>query len=211
MDLFKLEKNDYDLIKCFIKRAEEIESIYTRLCSLEIHDKKDSNDYKNEIEELKQAIELEEKQYNFANLTYSKCIAIANYILNNLFSSYCSSNVESIIEREHYEGTTRRVISNLTQKMNYLNKDIDNLIPKDIKLLLKCLGIQEPQKIFKKIDKEEEIQSVLDDDYMNIFLTILEGYIKDKKCEEYKDILIQSKYYTVFINKNIENNIIDNN
>lgn len=201
MNYNKFNNNDYNFIKNIIKIASDIQNQYFKLYILEIEGKKDSLEYKDNIIKLKELISLEDSEYNKFNLNIFKCVSIIEYLVQNYLPKDYASNFESIIEQDYNDGYIRRIINILLSKINY---NQNNIFPKELINSLNKIG-------YFEIDYKENIKITIDEDYMNLFLMILEKYIKCDKDDSRRDILIEGKYYTILVNKNIEDNFIDNN
>lgn len=63
MKKYELDKKDYNQIENLIRIGSSIETLYKKMCNLEIEEKKDTDEYKKILDYLKIALEVESKQY----------------------------------------------------------------------------------------------------------------------------------------------------
>ena len=207
MDDYKLEKEDYIKFDRLLKVTKSIYSLYNKLYELEIEGKKDSEEYDKVLEYLNLSIEVENNIYKEFN-NFFKTISLIDNIIKDLPKKY-NFYTESIIKRDLDRNIVQRILITLINRafteedciyetfidnIGYYNElicgDLDNLLDKSVEKTL---------KMFKAIEK----------DYFNIFLYFL-NEVKESAYEEtFNNALIKAKYDLSFLNRNIENDLIN--
>ena len=208
---YVFNNDDFIQIDNLIKITSSIDSIYSKLYDLETKDKKDTDDYRKLMEELKLSIEIENKQYEVCNLNYWKCVAWRHYFLNKKVPVNFIGNIESMMIPDYNYRIMRRIISKLEKKMTTDFESIKETLPQDLEKQLKQLGLYNNNFLSKMVDSSEDVLESLQLDILNAYLTILEEFIDNKDYNYLKNELINSKYNLSFIKGKIESDMISNN
>ncbi len=217
MEKYKLSKQDINWLNELINITKSIESFYQMLFDLEIHNKKDTEDYKIYFKYLKQAILLENSAYQDIKLTYPKCNAFIDYIINYKINNPADlkiTNNESIVMQNYNQKAYRRIFNILDQEKitNFSDfKEATSLAPNLYKIA-KALGINIDNKNLSfDAYKNFKLQKAIDTDLLNGFLLFLQENIESKQFSDTKNNLIYTKYYTAFICKSVEDDMLASN
>jgi len=212
MEVYRLEKKDFEQINNLIKTTSSIDNLYKKIYALEIDGKKDSEDYKKLLDYLNIAIEVETKLYNEYNLNSSKCIAWAEYLLSDRLPDGFENDMESIMKQDYSNRIIRRILSVLVHKIVSNHKNVKEMLPTEIMELMKQLGMPNPDKIVSQaVYSSIEIQKAFEKDILNSYLAFLQEFLQKEEYRNFRSQLINSKYNIAFINKEIENSMISNN
>lgn len=212
MEKYKLQNEDYELIQKIIKITNLIENLYKKLYELEINNKKDSNDFKNYITNLKNTIKIENKIYKEANLDYLRSYALANYILNFKLPDNFLDDIESIMKQDYNNRVLRRILNVLYHNIVYDNKMYKEKIPSELLDLMKNADISNIDSIVNEsIYSNIELRKAFEKDILSGYLVFLQEYINNSYYKAFENEFIFNKYNTSFINKIIENDIINDN
>lgn len=205
MEKYKLTNEDYKWLERIIQTTISIETLYKKLFNLEITVQKDSEEYKKVMDYLSIAIDVEDKAYEDADLSYYKCIALADYIINDRISEKFLNDTESIMQQDYNNRVLRRILNNLVHRILSDYDSIREMLPNELVELVKQLGMPNPDELVSKaIYSDIELQKAFEKDTFNGFLTFLQEFIDKKEYNFFKEHLIRTKYNTAFINKNIE-------
>ena len=209
MEKYILKSKDYEFINNLIKTTNSIDSIYRKMYDLEINGKKDTEDFNQILDYLSMAIEVEEKLYKEANLSYLQCIAIADYILQDKLPDGFLNDTESIMNQCYDNRVLRRILSILVHKIISDHESVRQMLPEEIIELMEQLGMPNPDKLVSQaIYSSIELQKAFERDIFNGYLAILQEFIVSNTYKNFRNDLIRSKYNTSFINKQIENDMI---
>lgn len=209
---YVFNNDDFIQIDNLIKITSSIDSIYSKLYDLEIKGKKDTDDYRKLIDELKLSIEIENRQYEDCNLNYWKCVAWHHYFINKKVPVGFVDNTESIVKHNYNYRIMRRIISKLEKRMTTDYENIKETLPPDLEKQLKELGLYNDNNFLSKmVDSGTDVLESLELDILNAYLTILEEFIDNKDYNYLKNELINSKYNLSFIKGKIESDMISNN
>ena len=212
MDKYKLQNEDYELIQKLINNTTIIEKIYKRMYELEINNKKDSNDFKNNIIILNNAIKVENRLYKDANLDYKRNIALLNYILNFKLPDNFLNDVESIMTQDYDNRVLRRIMNVLYHNVIFNNKMYKEKLPLELLNLIQSIGYSNIDLILNKsIYTYIELSKAFEKDTLNGYLVLLQEYINNNQYRKFKKDFICNKYNTSFINKIIEDNVVSDN
>ena len=209
MNIINFNEEELTQIEEFLKAATEINNIYNNLYQLEVSGQIDSNDYKKQLEILKESIKNENENYQNANLTFQKSIKIIE-LLSITQPTLKNDNLTYIIEQQDNNIIIRRVINILlTKTINY--KDYaKNCLSTGFFEDLKDIEIPiDKEEIYTNFHNEAKVEEAINNDITSIFLSILQEELI--KYPKYREKLLKAKYNTIFINKNIEELLIFNN
>jgi len=211
MNLNNFTKEELTIIESFIKSSHNIKNIYEKLEQLDINNLKNSQEYIYLINKLKQEINVENNKYKNANLTTEQKTKIIELLASNPNSSR-KDNIDTIINQQDNDLITRRVFNIL---INQTVTNIDytkNNIPTELLEFINAYNIPiNDNKINKEINNYTQIQLAISNDINLVFLSILQDNLNLWKYSQYKNNLLKSFYSTLFINKNIEEQLINNN
>lgn len=210
MNLSNFNKEELTIVESFLQVANRINNIYDNLYKLELANKKDSNEYIKELEMLKEALKTENKKYKNANLTVEQKFKIIE-LLSNTPNSVKNNDINSIINQDDSDKLNRRII-NILVNQAVTDKDYSsNAIPKEVFELLEEIGISiNHDEISKDINNQSKIELAINNDITLVFLAILQETSLLFKYSNYKNQLQKTIYRASFINKDIENQLIDN-
>ena len=207
---YKLEKNDYEQIESIIKTTKSIETLYKRMCELEINGSKNTEEFKKNFDYLTIALDVEENIYKNANLTSEKIQAWIKYIFETKVPEEFYTDSESVVRQNYSNKTIRRILNILSTKhQSYFR--ISEQISNDIflKNIMKLIGINNPNELFEKATQATiEMESAFNKDYSNSVLHIIKELLNKKEYDNYKGNLISTKYYLSFIDKTIEEGLL---
>ena len=211
MNLNNFTKEELTIIESFLKSSQNIKNIYDKLEQLDINNLKNNEEYITLINKLKKEIIKENNKYKNNNLTTEKKAKIIELLANNHNLSK-KENINIIINQQDNDLITRRVFNILTNQtipnIDYTKKHI----PTDLLELLNTYGLPiKNNKTFKEINNYTKIQLAISNDINIIFLSILQENLNLWKYSQYKNNLLKSFYSTLFINKDIEEQLINNN
>lgn len=205
MEKYKLVSEDYKWLERIIQTTTSIETLYKKLFDLEIKGQKDTEEYKQIMDYLSIAIDVEDKVYEEANLNYYKCIALADHIIDDRLPEKFLNDTESIMQQDYNNRVLRRILNVLVHKVLSDYDSIREMLPNELIELMKQLGMPNPDELVSKaIYSSIELQKAFEKDTFNGFLAFLQEFINKKDYNSFKEHLIRSKYNTAFINKNIE-------
>lgn len=210
MEKYILQKDDFELVERMQEAASSVEMAYKGLYTLELSGQEDSKEYDSILEELKRAISVEEKIYESSDLSFSKCHTLINFIASFKAPSDFSMDNEGVILQDFDNMALRRVLNNLIYKMFHDENNVKELIPDAVMKALDFLGIEDSeQQITSSARNSSELQKSIERDINNSFLFFIQECIDNRDFESIKDRLIQSKYYTSFINKTSEEDMLE--
>ena len=211
MNLNNFTKEELTIIESFIKSSHNIKNIYEKLEQLDINNLKNSQEYIYLINKLKQEINVENNKYKNANLTTEQKTKIIELLASNPNSSR-KDNIDTIINQQDNDLITRRVFNILiNQTITNINYTKNN-IPTELLEFINAYNIPiNDNKINKEINNYTQIQLAISNDINLVFLSILQDNLNLWKYSQYKNNLLKSFYSTIFINKNIEEQLINNN
>ena len=211
MEKYKLMKQDYEWLQKLIQTSTSIETLYKKMFDLEISGKKDTDDYKKMLEYLSISIDVEDELYNNGNLSYSKCMALVEYILNDRVPDGFLNDIESIMTQDYNNRVLRRILNVLVNKIISDYDSIQRMLPSEITDLMEQLGMPNPEQVVSQaIYSSIELQKAFEKDTLNGFLAILQEFTCKESYRTFREDLIRTKYNTSFINKNIETDMRSN-
>lgn len=205
---FNLDKNDLKEIERLLKINTNINRLYTKLYTLEIEGKKDSDDYNKNIEYLSILIEGEDKIYSDPSLTTKKAISWAKFLFDQKSQNTFTQNKE----KQEYNSIIIRIIDKLLSKIIKDYNTIINLSDREFTNIMTMLGLKMPDKV----DRDTKYKCIIltnaiEKDIHYNFLSFLKKYIEDPKYRTLKKALIIGKYSIIFANKDIESYYLNNN
>ena len=192
MEIYNLEKQDYVEIENIFSTTASISELYTRLYKLETEGNFGSEEYMKTLEYLKISLEVENKLYKQANLDSEKCRKWYKYIqFKELYTDH-NFGIEAILEQDYKNSCAKRIIATLTTIAG--EKDcVWNVSD----------GYFEGQQ---QVDIIKEIRN----DIFSIFTTIIKPEKNENLKEQTKIDFIIAKYYTLFMFKTYEEQLLEN-
>ena len=211
MNLNNFTKDELTIIEEFLKSSQNIKNIYDKLEQLDKNDQKNSKKYITLINKLKQEIKKENIKYKKASLTTKQKNKIIELLSTNPNSTK-KDNIDTIINQQDNDLITRRVF-NILVNQTVTNIDYNKKnIPTELLKILNSYGLSINENIsYKETNNYTQIQLAISNDINLVFLSILQENINLCKYSQYKNNLLKSFYSTLFINKNIEEQLINNN
>ena len=199
MSDFKLSSDDLEQIKNIERTCLWIESIYNKLFFLDRTGKKESEEYKKLLEELKNATEIEKMQYNMASFTPLKACLLLKEIG---FSSLKVKNLEDVISLNFHNKSKKRIYNRL---YNILYTSPDAIINFIFNVDTSDLSNEER----KIISSSSQIVSSLEKDMLTGFLMLISESFNEEKNLNVRNSLIESMYYLSFVNQDVEKSMIN--
>ena len=190
---FNIDTDDLHKIESLLKNNTNIDKLYTKLYTIELDGKKNSDEYIKHLEYLLIFLEFEEKIYKDANLSIEKALSwiiflnkksdnkIVSRIIYNLFSIITTKYSELMVLS--YEGL-QHIAKTLSITASGTNKET----------ISSCIVLKD------NIEKN----------MYYTFLNFLEAYIESTANGELKNNLIAGKYNTLFTNPKIEKIVLAN-
>ena len=211
MNLNNFTKKELTIIENFLKSSQNIKNIYDKLEQLDINNLKKKEEYIALINKLKKEIIKENNRYKNANLTTEQKAKIIELLATSPNSSK-KENIDIIINQQDNDLITRRVFNILINQtipnINYTKKQM----PTELLELLNSQGLPiKDNYSFKEINDYTKIELAISKDINLTFLSILQENLNLWKYSQYKNNLLKSFYSTLFINKDIEEQLINNN
>ena len=210
MEKISLDKNDIELINKIIKVTTTINNIYNQLFNLENHNKENNDQYRKAINNLKIASLVEDDLYERLNLNYEKIIAIDEYLFSD-FNEELLDDLENIANQNYNNRILHRIKNIL---FNKFLTDYKTINPNEVIKQMEDCNYKNPSKVFDYINNSI-VDKIIKKDILNAYLVFLQEYInKDNqlhKNQVFKTYLLNSKYNVIFINKDIEKEMIDSN
>lgn len=209
MENYDNNEFDLNLLEALIKNSESIKVLYDKLYNLEINNQKNTDEYKKILKYLIIAKEVEVQIYDNAGLDYDKCSLMVNYIIDNITSKQFLSNEESLILQDYRGISLRRIINSLLYKMRVDYTDIGDKICNSIGSLFTKMGINDPESfINNSVSHTLKFQVDFENNLTSSYILYLEEILQDKVNQKYREEIIKSKYYTTFINAQLEDEMI---
>lgn len=196
-----LEKEDYDLLDTLIRISESIGKLYQNLFQLEVNGKKNSQEYRKNLDYLMIAREVEERLYSDNDMNAIKCSELLKYMLSQKIINNISNN-QSIIMPNYLEGKVRRVYNRIENKMHADSKGMISLMEdtKDAEFTI-------PRDLLELNYSKLILQKNLEKESYLLFLGILFESLPTN-LSKYKNNLLNIKYYLSFINTNVEQELL---
>lgn len=167
------------------KTVSSIETLYKKLCELEIKQKKDTFEFSKTLDYLSIALEVENKTIEILNR--NDCGKWIEHFSMQEFYGEMLNDIESLIHQNYNDRISRRIFNMLFYKiMNELDYDDKDNINDDI------------------VSNTVKIDEALKKDRMKFYLIFLNEFINNEEYYDDKKYLIKAKYNAVFINKSIE-------
>ncbi len=208
MKNYRFTSDDCNKIVLLVKIAKSIKNLYNNLSILEENGNKDSKDYQQNLNYLKIVSEIEEEKYSNFDKDIIKCIAYINFLNKNfniskynILESTIRKGNDKLIERRIYNNLLDKIIDNYNLVKDYLNFDVTDLFN----------IIEEDVFINEKKDDSISVVNALNIDTLQSYLYFLDDKINSKMFSSIRSKLISSKYNTLFVNKNLEQRVINNN
>ncbi len=134
MKIYIPNRQDYDLIHKLLIITKSIESLYKKMCELELNGKKNTKEYNGLITLLKETVEEENKIYSDANINEERGVGLTFYIMEQNLPENTENDVESTINQNYNVRTYRRIINNLFNigVSDYKSAKLRNAFEKDI-------------------------------------------------------------------------------
>lgn len=209
MENYELTTTDFEELKKIIKTTSSIYNLYQKMYVLESKGQKESEEYQKLIEYLKIALEVEEVGYLDLNLTYQKCLALIRYLEINY---QLPNDLDYIPNLDDKNLIFMRIRNILDRKMLSFTENLKNtVVPQEIRDILQRIGIINEEKLSQSIYSNTELNKALKFDLISSYLIFLKNTTRNKDYSQYKDELLKAMYQTIFIYKDIENEILKNN
>ncbi len=211
MEEYKIDIKDYELIRKLMQTTTSIETLYKKLYDLEIRGLKNSQSYEKYLDYLKIALEVENKTYEDATLSTERCAAIFEFLLTDRVPDGFLSDTESIMSQNYNNRVTRRILGILIQKLFSDSEYSKSMVADEImnKYMITDGSAFDPS-LFDSVSASIEMQDALEVDMIRAYLKLLQEFVDSKYLSVYRDDLIKSKYNMVFINKRVENDLVNN-
>ena len=208
---FNIERNDLEQIESLLRITTNIDKLYTKLCKLEIENKKDTDEYTKNIHYLSILIEEETKLYNKLNLTFNKTVSWINFLLN--IKQINGINLRETLLTQNYDNhIIIRILNNLTLNISKDYNKLINLSNENLEIVMKLIGIKISISSPKDIICKCIISKIaIENDIHYAYLSFLQEEIHNPKQTSLRDKLITNKYNTAFINRDIESYTLTNN
>lgn len=210
MHISYFSKEELIIIESFLESSNTISNIYDKLYHLKITGQKNSYEYNQLLDILKEAIKEENKKYQAANLTLEQKLKIIE-LLSSTPNTLKIEDINTIINQNDNDKVQRRIINIL---INQVITNIDytkDSIPKEIFEFFKSSGIPiNNNQAYKEINNYSKIQLSINNDIIIVFLAILQETLNISKNNKYQKQLIKALYTSSFINKDIEKQLIEN-
>lgn len=199
----ELTKEDYKIIEEIVKTTEIIDNLYNKLYELEQNNQKNITEYSKNIDYLKMTIEeLEDKQYNSLNIDLSKGFTIIAYLSDNLLHPLVQTNYilnQFNTDNRIFERITTTILSNSMKNLSDVKKIIKqnlNMFPNDSSEISNIIE--------NGLNNGSQINSSIDKDYKKLILILLDNEIQKDET------LLKFKYNFIFVNKDIERELLNN-
>lgn len=191
------------LLECSAKISNIIDSLYI----LDITEQKESSQYEIKLQELKQAIDNENKTYQTANLSYQQCLKYSKLLSSQTNISIFDDKAPTSIK--HYNNRIFKRVINILITLVQNNPDFhQNIISNSLLIDSNTENTNTIQNSFTKgLSNSFKVQLSLNDDINSMFLSILESYIPQSK---YQQELTKVKYTLATTHKSLEQLILEN-
>lgn len=210
MAMFVLNQSDMNKYADMLELAGLINEIYGKLYELECKEKKDSTEYANLINTLKQLISSESKLYSEKELPSDLCKAYIALTLQVKTPRVFPGNLESISSLNDESICARRMLSKLQKRLINDDGAMIQMMPNDLLEMLNSLGVDDANKLLKQgVLCSTKVQQALEKDTYALFLTLIEDFINQPSLNNLKQTLMRAKYKTAFIIPDIEGSLID--
>lgn len=205
MKKYYLSGEDLKRISKILEGSKSIENLYNKLYELELDDKKDTEEYKTQIQYLRYSLDLENRLYQNSNFSADKCSALIKYLIKFKLNKDYIDCEEYIINQDCNNIHILRVLRFLTQQI--VNDDGGY---KELYLTESDSSIFNMENL-TKAKQYTNICNFMENDIHNLFLLFLQELIDNKNYSFYKNEFIRVKYNLSFINSKLEKQMIDNN
>ena len=210
MAMFVLNQSDMNKYANMLEVAELINELYGQLYELECNEKKDSIEYTNLMNSLKQLISSESKMYSEKELPSDLCKAYMALTLQVKTPKSFPGNLESISSLNDEAICTRRVLSKLQRRLMNDDDAMIQMMPNGLVEMLNSLGVDDVNKLLKQgVPCSTKVQQALERDTYSLFLSLIEDFINQPSLNNLRELLIRAKYKTSFIIPDIEGSLID--
>lgn len=207
---YKLTQSDYEQINKIIKITSSIDTLYKKLYDLETNNQKDCNEYQTILGYLDISLEVEKNYYDHIN--YNKFKSIINYLLEERMPCDPKSDMEAIILQDDFNRVIRRIISILNSKILNNNNELQKIVPNELLEMFQFLGFPITEElILKSIKNSVIMRQALKKETLNKFLVFLKDASEDMKYVTFRNELLKAKYDIVFVNKEIETEMLISN
>lgn len=214
MEIYSITNKDIEFINILIELDTSIESIYEKLYCLEIKGKKNTKEYQELLNLLKEDIFMEKYIYDNEKLTYTRCKSLIKYIMFYKLPDDFLTDEESISlqSTQIYDNKVlRRILKNLRIKLFFDINCAKNIVPKELINSLKEVDEEAEFLAFDGIHSGIEITKAIEKDLYNSYLYFLNTFININRETAIEKDLIHSKYYLSFINSLIEDDMLSSN
>lgn len=200
----ELEKEDYEQLLLLIKISERIFYSYIELAKLEILNKKESQKFKSELNNLNTLLKLEREIIRNINPTkIYRIIEEVNKQIGCLDDTFdiidiIIENKTNILPLERVSKQLKEYVITIFSKANTETKEDEEI---DTEL----------EHLKKSMESSAELIKNLENDKWLILISLLNLKICNTEDQELKSKLIRSKYYLSFLIPSIELNLLNNN
>lgn len=192
MKKYNFKIDDMRQIKKLIRLSNNIGELFKKQIILEYNGKKDTEEYKEILKNIKIVEGAEDYIYNKAELDYSKCIAWLDMIINELLPIDLNNNIDSIIEQDYENNSIRRVLNVLIYKLTY---EYNELIDKDTCALLNNVIISKFNIKEYDFNRYLKLKLNFEREILNNLLIYLNDYSTYEQLDEsIKQIVFRAKY-----------------
>lgn len=207
MEILDFDYNELSQLETLLESSAKVSSIIDTLYILDITGQKDSSKYENKLQELKQAIDDELKEYQNAKLSYQQCLKYAKLLSSQTNISIFDNKVTNSLQ--HYNNRIFKRVINILMNLVQNDKEFHkSIISNSILIDPNMEEINLPENsLLKGLSSSFKVQMSLNDDITSMFLSILEDYISQGK---YSAELTKVKYAIAATNKAIEQLILAN-
>jgi len=205
-----MQKQDYEKLESLLGYTNSVDVLYEKLYELEIAGLKSSEEYKNHLEYLTIALEVEAEQYEGISLDRSQ--DIITFLDSEVIPMDFMDDVECVLSQKNENRAVRRILAILGNKVLLDDNFVKNVIPECIMDILYAIGMPNPEEtVAHGINVSVQMNKVLQDETMNTFLSFVQEAIEDTNNQPFIAELLKVKYDIAFINKSVEAGMLTNN
>lgn len=204
MAKYQLNSNDYQYLKDLIEIGTKIEYVYNDLYNLEINKKDNSSNYQKHLDLLKALINEENNITNRAGINSRRDNALNEYILSRIIKQEFPTNEKSIGSCDYRYRVLRRILN----KNTMINMDV--YVKDQVDQRINSKNVDD-NRIANAIHSSVLLLRSISYDLLTGFLFFLQEEIDKTENINILNELIKSKYNLAFMNKLIEEDLIDKN
>jgi len=224
---FNFSVDEYEALKKIITITRNIKAIYNNLYELEIHNKKNSNEYEKNLEKLKYYLNEESTFYEDIIDDLDKVYDFCDYIYPEGYTEF-EDELNIIINNHETDLIRTRIINKLNSvidKASFINEtnynvEKENVDDEILEELTEQLSDEELEKLLQFLSNEKEDNSYMLDvtlketiinDISNTILAILRKISTNEKYSKLNSILNKIKYNYSYLNNKVEEGMLNNN